>query len=195
MHRYARLERDLAVRTVAVAQPEEAGRQPGQRTVVGPLGEPDGDITVRAVVADGERGDRLANEMGLYSDDRARMGMLSFDALRAARLVVDTGIHAAGWSRERAIEHLWQNTAAPMGMIVKEVDRYINWPGQALAYLTGRLEIDALRETSRARMGDRFDLTAFHDTLLGAGSIPLSELRVTLDRWSASPATPGAGSR
>jgi len=130
--------------------------------------------------------ERLADEMGLYSDDRARLGMLSFDAMRAARLVVDTGIHAAGWSRDRAIDYMWRHTAVPMGTIVNEVDRYINWPGQALAYMTGRLEIDALRETGRAELGSRFQLKEFHDALLGAASIPLSELRVVLHRWAAS---------
>lgn len=127
--------------------------------------------------------ERLADDMGLYSDDLARFGMVSFDAWRAARLVVDTGLHAFGWSRRRAIDYMWDNTALTMANIANEVDRYISMPGQALAYMTGRLEIVRLREMAQSRLGSRFDIKAFHDTVLGSGSIPLSQLADVVERW------------
>lgn len=130
--------------------------------------------------------ERLGEEMGIYSDDLARFGMVSFDAWRAARLVVDTGIHSLGWSRQRAIDYMWDTTALTMGNIVNEVDRYISMPGQALAYMTGRLEIVRLRKAAEAELGPRFDLKGFHDTVLGGGSIPLSELADVITRWTAS---------
>ncbi len=99
--------------------------------------------------------ERLADEMGLYTDDLARLGMLSFDSLRACRLVVDTGMHALGWSRSRAIEFIWSNTATTRANVTNEIDRYIAWPGQALAYMIGRREIGRLRERSSAALGAR----------------------------------------
>ncbi|MBK1787279.1 DUF885 domain-containing protein [Prauserella cavernicola] len=134
--------------------------------------------------------ERLADEMGLYSSDLARFGMVSFDAWRAARLVVDTGLHSAGWSRRQAIDYLWESTALSMGNVVNEVDRYISMPGQALAYMTGRLEIARLRELAQSRLGSRFDITAFHDIVLGSGSIPLSQLADTVDRLLDGTAAP-----
>lgn len=130
--------------------------------------------------------ERLADEMGVYSGDLARFGMVSFDAWRAARLVVDTGLHALGWSRQRAIDYMWENTALTMANITTEVDRYISMPGQALAYMTGRLEIVRLRELAQSRLGSQFDIKAFHDTVLGNGSIPLSQLADIVERWTAA---------
>jgi uncharacterized protein (DUF885 family) len=130
--------------------------------------------------------ERLSDEMGLYSSDMDRFGILSFDAWRAGRLVVDTGMHALGWTRQQAIDFLTEHTALGGNNIVNEVDRYIVWPGQALAYKTGQLEILRLRADARARLGDRFDIKAFHDTVLGAGAISLPALRGRVEDWLAS---------
>lgn len=133
--------------------------------------------------------ERLADQMGLYSSDLARFGMVSFDAWRASRLVVDTGMHAFGWSRQRAIDYMWANTSLTMGNIVNEVDRYVGWPGQALAYMTGRLEIVRLRELAQARLGAAFEIKAFHDAVIGGGSLPMGELAARVERWVATAAT------
>jgi uncharacterized protein (DUF885 family) len=127
--------------------------------------------------------ERLADELGLYGGDLDRMGMLSFDAWRAARLVVDTGIHVEGWSRGRAIAYMTENTALAPNNIENEVDRYIGWPGQALAYKLGQREIFALRREAQARLGARFDLRSFHDVLLGHGAVSLAVLRREILRW------------
>jgi uncharacterized protein (DUF885 family) len=129
--------------------------------------------------------ERLAEEMGLYSDDVALLGMLSFAALRACRLVIDTGIHSFGWSREQAVEFGFQHTATTREHIGSEVDRYICWPGQALAYTIGQREIVRLRERSSAALGDRFDLVAFHGAVLGSGALPLGVLDQNIARWTA----------
>jgi uncharacterized protein (DUF885 family) len=121
--------------------------------------------------------ERLCAEMGLYSGDLARFGMVSFDSWRACRLVVDTGMHHLGWSRQQAVEFMWDNSALTMANIVNEVDRYIAWPGQACAYMIGRLEIQDLRELSRQQLGAHFDIRGFHDAVLLNGSVPLSVLR------------------
>ena len=120
--------------------------------------------------------ERLAAEMGLYSSDMDRVGILSFDAWRACRLVVDTGMHAMGWTREQAIDFMMENSALAKNNIVNEVDRYITWPGQALAYKTGQLEMLRLRKEAEGRLGSRFDVRRFHDVLLGNGAIPLKAL-------------------
>jgi uncharacterized protein (DUF885 family) len=120
--------------------------------------------------------ERLADEMGLYSGDLDRIGIASFDGWRACRLVVDTGMHALGWSRDQAIAFMLEHTALAPDNIVNEVDRYITWPGQALAYKLGQLEILRLREAARARLGGRFDIRAFHDAVLAQGALPLSTL-------------------
>ena len=130
--------------------------------------------------------ERLADEMGLYSGDLARFGMLSFDSWRACRLVVDTGIHAFGWSRQRGIDFMWANSALTRANISNEVDRYIAWPGQACAYMTGRLEIDRLRRESQESLGSRFEIKEFHDTVLGNGGLPLAVLSNVVGRWSAN---------
>lgn len=131
--------------------------------------------------------ERLADEMGLYTSDLQRLGMLSFDALRACRLVVDTGMHYYGWSREAAIEFMWANTATTRANVINEVDRYVAWPGQALAYMIGRREIQRLRGLAERRLGARFDIRAFHGTVLGNGAVPLGVLEQLVTRWAAAP--------
>jgi uncharacterized protein (DUF885 family) len=130
--------------------------------------------------------ERLADEMGLYETDLDRMGMLSFDAWRAARLVVDTGLHHKGWSREAAEQFLRDHTPLALNNIHNEVDRYITWPGQALAYKTGQLEIWRLRREAEATLGDRFDLKGFHHAVLGGGPVPLSLLEDQVQGWVES---------
>ena len=128
--------------------------------------------------------ERLADEMGLYSTDLDRIGILSFDSWRACRLVVDTGMHALGWSREQAIRFMLENTALAENNIVNEVDRYITWPGQALAYKTGQLEMMKLRQAAEKRLGKGFDVKRFHDVLLGDGAVPLQVLRQMLSSYA-----------
>jgi uncharacterized protein (DUF885 family) len=127
--------------------------------------------------------ERLADEMGLYSGDLARLGMLSFDSWRACRLVVDTGIHHLGWSRSRAIDYLLANSALTRSNVENEVDRYIAEPGQALAYMVGRIELERLRGHARQRLGGRFDVKDFHDAVLRSGGVPLSVLAEEIERW------------
>jgi uncharacterized protein (DUF885 family) len=121
--------------------------------------------------------ERLSDEMGLYSGDLDRIGILSFDGWRACRLVVDTGIHALGWTRQQAIDFVTAHTALAPNNIANEVDRYIVWPGQALAYKIGQLEILRLRAEARAAAGAKFDIRAFHDAVLGQGAVGLETLR------------------
>jgi uncharacterized protein (DUF885 family) len=131
--------------------------------------------------------ERLAAEMGLYSADLDRMGMLSFDAWRASRLVVDTGLHALGWDRQRAIQYMMDNTALARNNVENEVDRYIGWPGQALAYKLGQREIFALRAEAQRKLGAAFDIRAFHDNVLAHGAVSLAVLRAELERWMSRP--------
>lgn len=137
--------------------------------------------------------ERLADEMGLYSGDLDRLGMLAFDAWRASRLVVDTGIHDLGWSRAQAEAFMQQNTPLAVNNIRNEVDRYIHWPGQALGYKTGQLEIRALRAEARAALGERFDLAGFHDAVLGRGAVTLPVLRAQVRAWIDSRSGDRAG--
>ncbi|WP_447009627.1 DUF885 domain-containing protein [Saccharothrix hoggarensis] len=130
--------------------------------------------------------ERLADEMGLYSDDVARLGMLVLDSLRAGRLVVDTGLHAHGWSRQQAVDYLSANTPLALVEIENEVDRYIAAPGQALAYMVGRLEILRVRAAAREALGDRFDIRAFHDLVLAGGPLPLAVLDEVVTDWVRS---------
>jgi uncharacterized protein (DUF885 family) len=127
--------------------------------------------------------ERLADEMGLYSDDLARMGLFVADSWRASRLVVDTGLHALGWTRQQAVDWMALHTPLPRIEIESEVDRYISFPGQALAYMVGRREIVRLRTTATESLGDRFDLREFHDLVLRAGILPLPVLARTVERW------------
>jgi uncharacterized protein (DUF885 family) len=128
--------------------------------------------------------ERLADEMGLYTSDLARLGMLSFDALRACRLVVDTGMHELGWSRQQATQFMADNTASTPANIRNEVDRYIAWPGQALAYMIGRREIRRLRAATESRLGSRFDIRGFHGVVLGNGAVPLDVLDQIVSGWN-----------
>lgn len=130
--------------------------------------------------------ERLADELGLYSSPLARMGRLNLEAWRAARLAVDTGIHVLGWSRAQAVAFLTDNTAVAANNIENEVDRYIGWPGQALAYKLGELEIVRLRRAAEARLGKAFDLRAFHDAILGRGAVTLAVLREEVERWAST---------
>jgi uncharacterized protein (DUF885 family) len=130
--------------------------------------------------------ERLADEMGLYGSDLDRMGMLSYDAWRASRLVVDTGLHHAGWTRVQAEAYMLEHTALTATNISNEVDRYISWPGQALAYKTGQMEIWKLRREAEAALGARFDIRAFHDVVLQRGAVTLPVLRASVERWIAS---------
>ena len=125
--------------------------------------------------------ERLSEEIGLLSGELDRFGVLSFDAWRASRLVVDTGIHALGWTRGRAIAYMTEHTALGENNIANEVDRYITYPGQALAYKVGQLELLRLRAEARGRQGDQFDLRRFHDVVLAQGALPLPVLRQVLE--------------
>jgi len=128
--------------------------------------------------------ERLADEMGLYSADVDRLGMLAMDSMRAGRLVVDTGMHAKGWSRDQAVAFLRDNT--PMGEleIGTEIDRYIAMPGQALAYMVGRLEIQRIRAAAESRLGRLFDIRGFHDVVLTNGPLPLAVLDQVVCAWN-----------
>ncbi|MFI6366831.1 DUF885 domain-containing protein [Nocardia sp. NPDC050630] len=121
--------------------------------------------------------ERLADEMGLYEDDLARIGMLAADSWRSCRLVVDTGIHAKGWSRQQAIDFMVANAPVGLAEIAVEIDRYIAIPGQAVAYKVGQLEIRRQRRHAAERLGADFDVKAFHDVVLGSGSVSLPVLR------------------
>ena len=120
--------------------------------------------------------ERLADEMGLYSSAVDRMGMFSADSLRACRLVVDTGLHAFGWSRQRAVDFMVANSPLTEGICRPEVDRYVCFPGQATSYMIGRLEIQRMRAEAEQRQGDRFDVRAFHSAVLDNGALPLDVL-------------------
>jgi uncharacterized protein (DUF885 family) len=129
--------------------------------------------------------ERLADEMGLFSSDLDRMGLLSNEALRAARMVVDPGMHVLGWTRDQAIEYMLKHTAENRTAVENEVDRYIVWPGQATAYMTGNLEIRRLRELAQRELGPKFDIRTFHDKVLEDGTVTLPMLRRKIERWIA----------
>jgi uncharacterized protein (DUF885 family) len=128
----------------------------------------------------------LGEEMGLYDTPARRMGQLSYQMWRACRLVVDTGIHAFGWDKARAIAFMTENTALSAANIEAEVNRYISWPGQALGYMIGRLKILELRARAERALGERFDLRRFHDAVLRNGSVPLDLLEAQIDEWIAA---------
>lgn len=129
--------------------------------------------------------ERLGMEMGLYDTPAKNMGRLSYEMWRATRLVVDTGIHSKGWSKEKAVAFMTDNTALSAANIDAEVNRYISWPGQALAYKIGELRIRELRARAEQDLGDRFDLRSFHDVVLGQGAVPLDLLERRVDAWIA----------
>jgi uncharacterized protein (DUF885 family) len=124
--------------------------------------------------------ERLADELGLYPDDLGRFGMLGYQAWRACRLIVDTGLHHLRWTRAQAIEFFFENVGLTERETVNEVDRYIVWPGQALSYKVGQREIEAVRREQQHRLAERFDLRAFHDAILNHAAVPLSALRVII---------------
>jgi uncharacterized protein (DUF885 family) len=126
----------------------------------------------------------VADELGLYSGDADRMGMLSNRAWRAVRVIVDTGIHALGWDRQKAVDTLLAHTALSQDQADSQVDRYIAWPGQACAYMIGYLEITRLRAEAQQALGARFDLRAFHDRVLEDGAMPLPALRAKIETWA-----------
>lgn len=132
----------------------------------------------------------LAAEMGLYENTLDEVGRITMELWRACRLVVDTGIHAMGWSRKRSIEYFLANTALTRDNIVREIDRYFVYPGQACAYLIGKIKILELRERAKAALGPRFDIRAYHDTVLENGALPLPVLESLVEEWVRSRAAP-----
>ena len=130
--------------------------------------------------------ERLGYDLGLYKDPYSKFGQLTYDMWRAVRLVVDTGIHYKGWTRQQAIDFFKDNAAKTEHDIVNEIDRYIAMPGQALAYKIGQLKILALRDRAEQQLGEEFDIRAFHDELLGAGALPLDILEQRMDAWLAA---------
>ncbi|MEO0439340.1 MAG: DUF885 domain-containing protein [Pseudomonadota bacterium] len=127
--------------------------------------------------------ERLGIEMNLYDTPAKDMGRLSYEMWRACRLVVDTGLHSKGWSKQRAIDYMTDNTALSPANIEAEVNRYISWPGQALAYKIGELKIRELRQKATEELGEKFDLREFHDVVLGQGAVPLDILEAQVNRW------------
>lgn len=127
--------------------------------------------------------ERLADEMGLYSDDISRLGMLSNEALRAARLVVDPGMHVMNWSREQAVEYLKMHTAMDDAIIESEVDRYIMLAGQATSYMLGKQQIEKLRDQAKAKLGNNFDIRQFHNQVLKNGTVTLPMLQAQIEDW------------
>ena len=128
----------------------------------------------------------LGLEAGFYTDPYSNFGRLTYEMWRACRLVVDTGMHAKGWTRQQAIDYLASHTALPLHEVETEIDRYISWPGQALAYKMGELKIRELRARAEKSLGDMFDLRHFHDAVLGQGSVPLDALEAQINDWIAA---------
>ena len=128
----------------------------------------------------------LGFDLGLYKDPASRFGHLQGQILRAVRLVVDTGLHDLGWTRQRAIDYMIAQTGKDQGFVESEVDRYTSWPGQALGYMIGELKIIELRDRARAKLGKHFDIRRFHMVLLDQGAVPLTVLDRQVDDWIAA---------
>lgn len=129
--------------------------------------------------------ERLGKEAGFYQDPYSDFGRLGYEMWRAVRLVVDTGIHAFGWSRQKAIDYLADHTALPQSAVEDQIDRYISWPGQALSYKMGELKIRELRAKAEKELGAKFDIRQFHDTVIGQGSLPMAVLEAVINEWIA----------
>lgn len=142
--------------------------------------------TQRSLKAGGLYSESLGTEMGFYTDPYSNFGRLSCEIWRAIRLVVDTGIHSMGWTRQQAINYFLANASKNQHDITVEVDRYIVWPGQALAYKIGELKIKELRAYATKELGDKFDVRQFHDQVLGNAAVPLDVLEVRIKQWIAS---------
>lgn len=127
--------------------------------------------------------ERLGIEMGFYQDPYSDFGRLTYEAFRAIRLVVDTGMHAFGWSREKAIQYMLDNTGLGQKAVEAQIDRYITWPAQALSYKIGELKIRAIRKKAETILGNQFDVRSFHDTVIGNGSVPIAVLEELVDEW------------
>jgi uncharacterized protein (DUF885 family) len=125
----------------------------------------------------------LGEDMGFYQDPYSKFGQLTYEMWRAVRLVVDTGLHSMGWTRQQAIDFFLANSPKTEQDIVVEVDRYIVWPGQALGYKMGQLKFRELRSNAERELGPRFDVRAFHDTVLGQGAVPLDVLEARVRAW------------
>ncbi|MEO7151554.1 MAG: DUF885 domain-containing protein [Burkholderiaceae bacterium] len=132
----------------------------------------------------------LGFDLGLYKDPYSRFGHLQGQAFRAARLVVDTGLHALGWNRQQAIEYMVERTGTDLPFVTSEVDRYTSWPGQALAYMIGQMKIVELRDRAKTKLGERFDIRRFHGVVLDQGSVPLPVLERAVDGWIATALSP-----
>jgi uncharacterized protein (DUF885 family) len=128
----------------------------------------------------------LGFELSLYKDPTSRFGHLQWQAFRAGRLVVDTGIHAFGWTRQPAIDYLIDNTGEAPELVASEIDRYYSDPGQALAYMIGQMKIIELRDRAKAKLGERFDIRRFHMAVLDQGALPLPALELAVDDWIAA---------
>jgi uncharacterized protein (DUF885 family) len=125
----------------------------------------------------------LGREIGLYDDPYSLFGHLQWQSFRAARLVVDTGIHGLGWSRQQAIDFMAERTGMERGFVTSEVDRYTSYPGQALGYMIGKLKIAELRQHAQQRLGAKFDLRRFHNAVIDEGALPLDVLERVIERW------------
>jgi uncharacterized protein (DUF885 family) len=134
--------------------------------------------------------ERLGLEVGFYQDPYRQFGRLTYEMWRACRLVVDTGIHAMGWTRQQAMDFMAENTALSLHEVRTEIDRYISWPGQALAYKIGELKIRELRREAEQALGPRFDIRAFHDAVLENGAIPLGVLETRIRSYIAAQGRP-----